>query len=159
MISLILPAKAQQKHFINDATYLKLTLVQFEKQKKLATARSIDLFDVFKQNLSLEEKEALIFLYAYMPLNDMAEHNGEYFLAQVKASLSARDYFSWGKTIPEDVFRHFVLPYRINNENMDTARLVFYKELKERLKGLTMKQAALEVNHWCHEREIGRAHV
>ncbi|MEI6822823.1 MAG: transglutaminase-like domain-containing protein, partial [Bacteroidota bacterium] len=87
-----------------------------------------------------------------MPLNDMAEHDGSYFLAQVRASFAARDYFPYGKTIPEDIFRHFVLPYRINNENMDTARLVFYKELKERLKGLSMKQAALEVNHWCHER-------
>ena len=152
MISLAFPAKAQQKHFISDAAYLKHTLIQFEKQKKLASARAIPLFDVFKQNLTLEEKEALTFLYAYMPLNDMAEHDGAYFLAQIRASFAARDYFPYGKTIPEDIFRHFVLPYRINNENMDTARLVFYKELKERLKGLSMKQAALEVNHWCHER-------
>ena len=29
--------------------------------------------------------------------------------------------------------------------------MVFFKELKERVKGLGMKEAILEVNHWCHE--------
>ena len=28
----------------------------------------------------------------------------------------------------------------------------FFKELKERVKGMGMKDAILEVNHWCHER-------
>ncbi len=30
--------------------------------------------------------------------------------------------------------------------------MVFFKELKERVKGMGMKDAILEVNHWCHER-------
>ena len=49
------------------------------------------------------------------------------------------------------MFRHFVLVYRVNNENLDSSRLVFFNELKDRIKNMTMYDAALEVNHWCHE--------
>ena len=139
-------------HFIKDSTYRTKVSQRFEKRKEFAKNRSAELFDVFKQDLSLEEKEALQFLYAYMPLCDLADYNGEFFLKQVRASFKARDSFDWGKTVPNELFRHFVLPYRVNNENLDSARWVFQKELMPRLQGLSMKEAALEVNHWCHEK-------
>ncbi|MDU1891886.1 MAG: transglutaminase-like domain-containing protein [Dysgonomonas sp.] len=141
------------KHFLKDEAYRTQVHEQFLKRKELAVGRSNQLFSVFeKENLSTEEKEALEFLYAYMPLSDLADYDGEYFLSQVRGAFNARDYFDWGKTIPEDVFRHFVLVYRINNENLDNARQVFFDELKDRIKGMSMEQAALEVNHWCHEK-------
>lgn len=143
---------AQEKHFITDEAYRKQTLLMFEKQKQLASKRDADLFTVFNQKLNTEEREALIFLYAYMPLSDLADYTGDFYLQQVKASFAAREAFSWGKTIPEIIFRHFVLPCRVNNENMDTARIVFFKELKDRISQMSMKAAALEVNHWCHEK-------
>ena len=60
---------------------------------------------------------------------------------------------SWHcQEVPEDIFRHFVLPIRVNNENLDSSRWVFFMELKEKIKNLSMKDAALEVNHWCHEK-------
>ena len=59
-----------------------------------------------------------------------------------------------GKEIPDDVFRHFVLPIRVNNENLDDSRRVFYNELKDRVKNLSLHDAVLEVNHWCHEKVI-----
>ena len=104
------------------------------------------------ENMTAEETEALQFLYAYMPLSDLADYDGQFFLKQVRLSLAARDEFPWGKTIPEEIFRHFVLVYRVNNENLDNAREVFFNELRPRLKGLSMYDAALEVNHWCHEK-------
>ena len=64
----------------------------------------------------------LIFLYAYMPQSDLAEYDFEFFEDQVKVAMEAKQTFSWGKTIPEDIFRHFVVVYRVNNENLDTAR-------------------------------------
>lgn len=144
----------KQQHFISDDTYRKQVFDDFEEATKLATNRSEKLFGVFNTNLTLTESEALKFLYAYMPLNDLADYDGEFFLQNVRTALKARESFEWGKEIPEDIFRHYVLPPRINNENFDTARVVFYKELTERLKGLTLKEAALEVNHWCHEKVI-----
>jgi hypothetical protein len=40
----------------------------------------------------------------------------------------------WGKTIPEREWKHFVLPVRVNNENLDDARTVLYHELKDRVR-------------------------
>ncbi|MDD4683655.1 MAG: transglutaminase-like domain-containing protein [Bacteroidales bacterium] len=104
-----------------------------------------------KNTLSEREEEAMAFLKAYMPLSDIADYDEEFFVTQVKTAFQARDYFDWGKTIPEEIFRHFVLVYRVNNENLDSARLVFFNELKDRVKNMSMYDAALEVNHWCHE--------
>lgn len=151
--ALMFSCTSADKHFLKDEEYRTKVTAQFEKRKELASKRSQELFSVFDQpNLSIEEKEALEFLYAYMPLSDLADYDGEYFLGQVRAAFEARDYFDWGKKIPDDVFRHFVLVSRVNNENLDTARQVFFDELKDRVKGLTMEQAVLEVNHWCHEK-------
>lgn len=125
---------------------------KFQSQKHLAERRADALFNVFDSIQSLQEKEALEFLYAYMPLSDLADYNGEYFLQQVRYALLARETFTWGKIVPDEIFLHFVVPYRVNNENLDDARSVFYHELKDRIIGLSMKEAALEVNHWCHEK-------
>lgn len=139
-------------HFIQDQSYREKVEKRFKERKKFAENRSTQLFGVFNKELSTEEKEALQFLYAYMPLCDLADYNGDFFLKQVQTAFEARDHFEWGQQIPNEIFRHFVLPYRVNNENLDSARWVFLKELKPRLKGLGMKEAALEVNHWCHEK-------
>ncbi len=111
-----------------------------------------ELLTYINRKMPKEEAEAMRFLVAYMPLSDITMHSGSYVHQQVKTSLQARSTFSWGKSIPDKIFRHFVLPYRINNEYTDTARQVFFKELRNRVYGLTMHDAALEVNHWCHEK-------
>ena len=98
------------------------------------------------------ELEALEFLYAYMPLADVTDYPTGYYLRNIRASFQARGEMEWGRRIPEVIFRHFVLPVRVNNENLDTSRVVFYKELKPRVEGLSMADAILEVNHWCHEK-------
>ena len=139
-------------HFISDRDYRQQVQKDFKQRKELAQGRSDALFGVFKQSLTREEKEALQFLYAYMPLSDLADYDGDFFLQQVRGALKARETFSWGSTIPEDIFRHFVLVYRVNNENLDSARQVFFNELKPRIENMTMYDAALEVNHWCHEK-------
>jgi transglutaminase-like putative cysteine protease len=142
-----------EDHFLKEETYRRQVQEQFEKRKEEARHRNDALFSVFeKEGLSVAQREALEFLYAYMPLCDLADYTGEFFLSQVDAAFRARDYFPWGKTIPDDIFRHFVLVYRINNEYLDTARTAFFEELKDRVKHLSMYEAALEVNHWCHEK-------
>ena len=152
-VALALVSCEKEKHFLKEETYRKQVQEQFEKRKAEVQHRSCALFTVFeKESLSVAQREALKFLYAYMPLCDLADYTGEFFLSQVDAAFRARDYFSWGKTVPDDIFRHFVLVYRVNNEYLDTARTVFFEELKERVKNLSMYEAALEVNHWCHEK-------
>ena len=101
-----------------------------------------------------EEKEGLQFLYAYMLVSDVADYAPELYLSNVRSSLQTRAEMPWGQTVPNDLFLHYVLPVRINNENLDTSRVTFYNELKDRVKGLSMADAILEVNHWCHEKVV-----
>lgn len=100
---------------------------------------------------SRDMAQYLTFLYAYMPQSDLADYDFDFFDQQVKIACEARETFSWGKTIPEDIFRHFVVVYRVNNEDLDTARAYIFHQLKDRIKDMSMYNAALEVNHWCHE--------
>ena len=140
-------------HFLKDSGYREQVHRQFLKRQGEAAGRHDALFAVFgKADLTVQQREALEFLYAYMPLCDLADGDGDFFLKQVNAAFAARSYFGWGQAIPDDIFRHFVLVYRVNNENLDTARSVFFEELRDRVKGLSMAEAALEVNHWCHEK-------
>lgn len=104
------------------------------------------------EKLTKQEQKYLNFLYDYMPLNDIADYDSEFFLEQVRTAIKAKKTFSWGKKVPEDIFKHYVLVYRVNNENLDTARTYMFNELKDRIKGMSMYRAALEVNHWCHEK-------
>ena len=142
-------------HFLKEESYRNQVAQDFE-QKKQALPHG-DLFAIFGDSaLSVYEREALMFLYAYMPIGDVTDYPGDYYLENVRLSKQTRDEMPWGKEIPDEVFRHFVLPIRVNNENLDDSRRVFYDELKDRVKGLPMKDAILEVNHWCHEKVVYR---
>lgn len=102
-------------------------------------------------NVTDQEREALEFLYAYMPLADVTDYTVQFHLENIRATFEAREQMPWGKKVPELLFNHFVLPLRVNNEALDMSRPVFFKELKERVAGMSMDEAILEVNHWCHE--------
>lgn len=141
-----------EKHFINDTEYLSKVENDFTEKKTIL--KNGELFDIFNEKISTEEKEALQFLYAYMTLSDIADHSGEYFLDNIRLSFKIREASSWGKNIPEDIFRHFVLPIRVNNENLDNSREYIQNELWPRVKHLSMYDAVLEANHWCHEKAI-----
>ncbi|MDD7530296.1 MAG: transglutaminase domain-containing protein [Prevotellaceae bacterium] len=134
--------------FINDSYRTKTEKVF---QDKLETVGK-QFFQVNPSRITATESDALKFLYAYMPVADMTDYPTDFYLENVRTSLKAAEEMAWGKKVPVLLFRHFVLPIRVNNEALDRSRMVFYDELKERVKGMSMKDAILEVNHWCHER-------
>lgn len=143
---------SKQKHFISDDAFR--AEVEKDFQAKQAALPNGDLFAVFNQSLTADELEALTFLYAYMPTGDITDYNGQLYLDNIRSSFRARAEMPWGDSIPEEIFRHFVLPVRVNNENLDESRMVFYDELRDRVKGKSLYDAVLEVNHWCHEKVI-----
>ena len=120
----------------------------FEQRRTLVGGEYFDVFDT----LEGQRLQAMQFMYAYMPLPDIADYPADYHLQNVDYALKARAEMPWGESVPVREFLHFVLPVRVNNENMDTSRAVFYNELKERVQGLSMRDAVLEINHWCHEK-------
>jgi len=129
----------------------------FSDRKAAFGAQLPELFSIVENAASPELAEATRFLIAYAPLSDIANLSPDYFKSMAALALRTRSEFAWGKTIPAEVFMHFVLPYRVNNENPDTARAVFLPELKARVQGMSMYEAALEVNHWCHEKVAYRS--
>ena len=140
------------EHLISDKDYLSLVEKSFEERKNLANNRKTELFGVFNQQLSLNQKEALEFLYAFMPLSDLADYDGNFFLSNIDIALRTRKETKWGKDVPEEIFLHYVLPCRINNENLDSFRIVYYDEIFERVRQKEITEAALEINRWCHEK-------
>ncbi len=151
---MLLSSCHRNPHFLTDRTYRQQVANDYESR--------LEEFSILNSQLQLDtlsraEREALQFLYAYMPYSDLADYTPAFYLDQVRYAFTAREEMPWGKMVPEDIFRHFVLVYRVNNENLDTARQYMFHQLKERVQGMTMEQAALEVNHWCHEHVAYRA--
>ena len=138
-----------EEHFITDSQQRKV-VVEDLKRKEAVMADG-DLFHILDEPMPLKEKEALQFLYAYMPLGDVTDYPGSFYKANVEMAFRAQEEMPWGHDIPEREFNHFVLPLRINNENLDDFRTTYYEELKSRVVDKTLYDAVLEVNHWCHE--------
>ncbi|MDD4515849.1 transglutaminase domain-containing protein [Massilibacteroides sp.] len=149
---ILLSCAKKEQHFITDSAFRAKVETDFNAKK--AAFSNNDLFSVFHTEMTPQEKEALTFLYAYMPIGDVTDYDGDLYLRSVRTTFMAKQEMPWGDSIPEEIFRHFVLPVRINNENLDESRMVFYDELKDRVKGLSLYDAVLEVNHWCHEKVI-----
>lgn len=152
LIIILLISCGEEKPLIQNQQRIADIQRMLTIQKELTSKSTLPIWDIFKQPLTEQEKQSMEFLYAYMPLSDLADYKPEFFLKNVQMSLRAREEMPWGKTIPEEEFLHFVLPVRVNNENLDTFRMAMYDELKERVKGMSMKEAALEINHWCLEK-------
>ncbi|WP_145146358.1 transglutaminase domain-containing protein [Paenibacillus xylanexedens] len=138
--------------FSLDAQSLERIEQKFQEKVRFAEARKSELFDIFQQKLTEEETWALKYVYAYMPVNDMADYNGDLFLSHVRRALDTRKRVPWGDRVPDHLFLHFVLPYRINTENIEDFRGLMYDELAERTTKLSMADAILETNYWCHEK-------
>lgn len=137
---IVLPVSAQDFSQVRAdlSSRVELRSIRFEQALRSLSA-------------SEETKRALAFLYAYMPWPDAADYSLDYFKEQTESALRARRETTWGARVPDREWYHFVLPVRVNNENLDTFRTVCYDELLRRVKGLSMMEAVLEVNHWCHE--------
>ena len=91
------------------------------------------------------------FLYESMPLCDKADYSRNFFETNAALTRQAVAEMPWGSQLDETLIRHFVLPLRVNNEPLDSFRIKYYDVLKTRVSGLSMTEAAIAINHWCHE--------
>lgn len=138
---------------LSDKAYRNQVLEDLAERRDLLS-RCDALSAVDDPTLTVRERDALQFLYAYMPISDAINYDGEFFVRQVRRSEKTRGEMSWGAKIPDNIYRHFVLPIRVNNEDIDDSRTPFHDELAPRVEGLSMADAILEVNHWCHEKAV-----
>lgn len=101
--------------------------------------------------LSPARRDAMEFLWHNLPISDLDCYSFEYFLTCVDHALMVRERFSWCRALEKELFYHYVLCPRVNDEDLSNHRALFYKELCHRVEGLAVEEAVLEVNRWCHE--------
>ncbi len=142
----------RSNHLIGDRSYRQAVQKDYKIRSERYGEHRSDLFSAVESAANRQQREALQFMLAYMPLSDIAYYKPEFLKANIDAALSTRKEMKWGETVPYEIFLHFVLPQRVNNENLDSFRLVYSDELKRRVSGLDAGSAALEINHWCHEK-------
>lgn len=105
----------------------------------------------FGDSLTGDEEAAIKWIYAYSYTPDIVDHTPGFFLENIRVALKAREELPWGKQVPLDQWRAFVLPLRVNNEILDNFRVEYYEELRDLVKGMTMEEAVMELNHWAHQ--------
>ena len=91
-------------------------------------------------------------VYAGLDCHDLPSVAPERILEYVRASIEARNEISYASNVPEELFYDYVLLPRVNNEYLDGSRGWLYREIRDRVHGKNMVDAALEVNFWCCER-------
>ena len=90
----------------------------FRERNVIPSSHRRELNIFFKNTNDKREPELLKFLYAYMPLSDLADYPVEFFADNARMALKARDEMPWSAKIPDDIFLHYILPVRVNNENL-----------------------------------------
>ena len=63
-------------------------------------------------------------MYAYMPIGDITDYSGDFYLKNIRSSFQARNEMPWGDSIQRISSAISLLPVRINNENLDESRMV-----------------------------------
>jgi len=139
-------------HLIVDNSYRKEVLSDYRTRASVYSPAGCDLFIMADTVNDVATREAVQFLLAYLPLSDLAAYDPVALYENVTCALRTRDEMPWGPDIPYEIFLHFVLPPRVNNENPDDFRINSYDELKKRVEGLDDVDAALEINRWCQEK-------
>ncbi|MBE0674111.1 MAG: transglutaminase domain-containing protein, partial [Bacteroidales bacterium] len=141
-----------RRDFFPDTAYGRKVTEDLNSRRSIIGPRWDELSATLDNVNDSRISAALSFLYAYMPLNDLADLPVSYFAGNAEMSVATIDEMPWGKSIPVQIFLNFVLPPRVNNENLDSFRIMYYDEIKNRISGLGIKDAALEINRWCHEK-------
>lgn len=103
-------------------------------------------------DLTPERRRAMDFLVHHLPQSDLDTYDRELFLAFVDHALTLRKDAPWCACLDEELFYHYVLFPRVNDEDLSFHREIFRSALWERVRSLpSTEEMALEVNRWCHE--------
>lgn len=112
----------------------------------------VERFKAVFDSATEEELICLKYYYAFMPVSDLATYDASLFLEIIRQTLKVHKLNLYNTQLPDDIFLNFVLHYRVNNENIEYNREIFFDELYPRIKDKSMYDAALEVNYWCLEK-------
>ena len=102
--------------------------------------------------LTDEQRRAMEFLMTHLPESDLDQYPFDLFLQFVDHALHLRAHTAWCGALEEEIFYHYVLFPRVNDEDLSFHRALFHDALRARIEPLpTVAEKVLEVNRWCHE--------
>ena len=122
----------------------------FEEQMNRLKSRKAQVEEIL-EGCTEDEAEALKCLYASMPVSDGAEYSPQLYLDYAKHGVFLWKEGPFAGQVPEEIFAGYVLHHRVNNEDMVECRPFFYEKMKDRIRGMGMREAILEINYWCAE--------
>lgn len=97
-----------------------------------------------------QERLAADFLTKNLPSSDRVTITSENLIENITYAFKARKEMPWGKTVPFDIFQHYVLPHRLINEPFKPYRKQLYEQLVPLVrKSGTILEAAIRINLWC----------
>lgn len=102
--------------------------------------------------LAPARRKAMTFLREHLPQSDLDCYPYGLFLEFADHALMLRETCPWCEALEWEVFAHYVLFPRVNDEDLSFHRALFYGALRPRIRDLpTVEEQVLEVNRWCHE--------
>ena len=108
--------------------------------------------------LAGERREAMAFLLDHLPQPDLDCYPPDLFLRFADHALALRASVPWCKALGWEIFAHYVLFPRVNDEDLSFHREIFRASLWPRVRDLpTEEERVLEVNRWCREHAVYQA--
>ena len=103
-------------------------------------------------DLAPDRLRAMEFLYTHLPESDLDCYPPQLFLRFADQALSLRGEALWCAELEEEIFCHYVLFPRVNDEDLSFHRGIFFEALWPRVRDIPdAGERVLEVNRWCHE--------
>jgi len=105
----------------------------------------------WRDSCDTEAAAAFDFLFAWLPPSDLAAWRADQVISDVRLALKTRQEAPWRDEIDDALFTTYVLPHRVSQEPIQPWRRELHELLWDRVKGKTLREAALEVNRFCRE--------
>ncbi|MFH1228067.1 MAG: transglutaminase domain-containing protein [Planctomycetota bacterium] len=124
---------------------------QFESVLALAGDNKDTLISALKA-VPPEQRPGAAFLISVMTYPDIAAITKDILLEHIAYAYKARAQYPWMRHMPEDIFLHYVLPYRCAEEPISAYRKYFYEQLDPIVgQCADMADVVQQVNLWLGE--------
>jgi hypothetical protein len=109
----------------------------FTERERAFASGQIKLYEPGDRPVDRNLELCYRFILAYSPLNDLADLDRDFLLENASLALKSREEMPWGSY---NTSRHIsalcASSQRVNNENLDSFRIIFYDEIRDRVAGL-----------------------
>ncbi|MFH0889492.1 MAG: transglutaminase domain-containing protein [Planctomycetota bacterium] len=121
---------------------------EFESALNLAGDNKEQLISAMK-SATPEMRDGLAFIISTMPYPDLVAIKSDVLLEHIKYAYLAKNKYPWMKNMPEEIFLHYVLPYRCAQEPIEAYRKYFYEQLDPIVSQLdNLTDVVYQVNLW-----------